>query len=62
MIGWVGVWCCLLYLGGTVVGIGRFFLVLLLVLPVLAGCGGDSADVPTPEIEGPALIMFYTDN
>jgi hypothetical protein len=29
---------------------------------LLAGCGGQTTDSPSPEIEGPALVMFFTDN
>ena len=28
----------------------------------LVACGGSAADTTPPEVEGPALIMFYTDN
>lgn len=41
----------------------RLFL-LILLLPLLAACtsGDDNQEAPLPEIEGPALVMFYTDN
>ena len=35
---------------------------ILIVLLFLVACGGEKADIPTAEIEGPALVMFYTDN
>lgn len=36
---------------------------LSLLMGLLMACGGEgSADEPAPEIEGPALVMFYTDN
>ena len=41
---------------------GKFVGFLLLFTLLLAACGGQTADVPAPEIEGPALVMFYTDN
>lgn len=34
----------------------------LIALFMLAACVGETADKPTPDIEGPALVMFYTDN
>jgi len=38
------------------------YFVMLLFLPLLvAACAGDESDVPEA-LEGPALIMFYTDN
>jgi hypothetical protein len=41
----------------------RLFLGLIFMLVLLlAACGGETADSPTPAIEGPALLMFYTDN
>lgn len=41
----------------------RLFL-LFLILPLLAACAGGDNDGAASEleIEGPALIMFYTDN
>jgi hypothetical protein len=39
----------------------NFGLILVFVL-FLVGCGEETADSPTPEIQGPALVMFYTDN
>lgn len=41
----------------------KFFLALILIPALLlAACGEETADSPTPTIEGPALLMFYTDN
>jgi hypothetical protein len=41
--------------------LGKLGLVLIFIM-LLAACGGETADSSTPEIEGPALVMFYTDN
>lgn len=38
---------------------------LLLLFPLLlfvAACGADDDAAEAPAIEGPALVMFYTDN
>ena len=37
-------------------------LVLSLVTIGLAACSGDGDSSELPEVEGPALVMFYTDN
>jgi hypothetical protein len=38
-------------------------LLLTLLLSLLAACtSGDDGEGSAPEIEGPALVMFYTDN
>lgn len=41
---------------------GKLFGLLMFFILLLAACGGQPADSPPPEIEGPALVMFYTDN
>ena len=41
---------------------GRLFGFLICFILLLAACGGQTADTLQPEIEGPALVMFYTDN
>lgn len=35
---------------------------ILITALLLSACGGETAESPTPTIEGPALLMFYTDN
>ena len=37
-------------------------LVLLLVATGLAACGSNDDSTGSPEVQGPALVMFYTDN
>lgn len=41
----------------------RWHLLAIMVLPLLAAaCGGDMAgNGPAPAVNGPALIMFYTE-
>lgn len=42
----------------------KFLTPILFFALLLAACGGETADTDPspPEIEGPALVMFYTDN
>lgn len=42
----------------------RLLALSLLMLPVLIACSGSAAEEieAPPQPEGPALIMFYTDN
>jgi hypothetical protein len=42
--------------------LNKIYWLLLLLIPLLAACGGETAEIDTPSIEGPALVMFYTDN
>lgn len=39
-------------------GLGAIFLVLL----GLAACGGRDDSAEVPQVDGPALVMFYTEN
>jgi hypothetical protein len=41
----------------------RAALALLLLLPLwVVGCGGQTSEETSTEIEGPAFVTFYTDN
>ena len=37
-------------------------LTLSFVATGLVACGGDTASTELPEVQGPALVLFYTDN
>lgn len=39
-----------------------FVLFLVLLIPVLAGCGERAGETAVPAPQGPALLFFYTDN
>lgn len=40
--------------------VGLFLLAILLVSGV-AACASDEVEISEPEVEGPVLVMFYTD-
>lgn len=42
----------------------RLFALVLLLLAAVVACTSGNADEPSnlPEVTGPALVMFYTDN
>ena len=41
----------------------KLFCLFITFLLLLVACdGGQTTDSRSPEIEGPALVMFYTDN
>lgn len=41
----------------------RLLLLMLLIGGVTAACGGETAEeTGQPQLTGPALVMFYTDN
>jgi hypothetical protein len=40
----------------------RRLLLFFLLLPLLVACARGDNPQDTPDVEGPALVMFYTDN
>jgi hypothetical protein len=40
----------------------RVLLLLFLVAALLPGCAADDAGEEEPALEGPALVVWYTDN
>jgi hypothetical protein len=48
--------------GKILMRLNKIYWLLVLLIPLLAACGGETAEIDTPSIEGPALVMFYTDN
>jgi ABC-type glycerol-3-phosphate transport system substrate-binding protein len=43
-------------------GLKKLFWLPLVLALFLAACGGQTAEAPAATVEGPALVMFYTDN
>lgn len=39
----------------------RLFLLAILLVSGVAACARNQAEISGPEVDGPALVMFYTD-